>query len=332
MKSQRIEISYKTIIFIAVFLLSLALLWELRHILVLFYICLVLMAALNPTVTKLENSKIPRGLSIISIYLLTVLVISVVFSGLIPILVEQTSLLITSLPHSISDVQLLGVDLTQIFSQFQLIDQIPSNLARLTVTLVSNIFSLFVVFVITFYLLIERKKLAIYTTQAFGQEWKTAILSNLERIEHRLGSWVNAEFLLMTLIGALSYIGYLLIGLPYALPIAILAGLLEVVPNIGPTVSTIIAAIIGLTISPVTGLLALLVGIIVQQLENNLIVPRIMRSAVGLNPLITILTITSGAQLGGVIGAILAVPTFLILETIITYLLEQRDKTKKRGR
>lgn len=331
MNSQRIEISYKTIIFTIALFLGLGLLWELRHILILFYICLILMAALNPAISRLEHYKIPRGLGIISIYLLVILVISIVLSGLVPILIDQTSSLISALPRSINEAQLFGVDLTQVFSQFQLLDQIPANLARFTVAIVSNIFSLFVVFVITFYLLIERKRVALYTTQAFGQNWKIIILKNLEKIEHRLGSWVNAEFILMTLIGGLSYIGYLIIGLPYALPMAILAGLLEVVPNIGPTVSTVIAGIVGLTISPLTGLFALLIGIIVQQLENNLIVPRVMRSAVGLNPLITILSITSGAQLGGVVGAILAVPTFIVIETIVTHLLEEREKTKKRG-
>ena len=135
----------------------------------------------------------------------------------------------------------------------------------------------------------------------------------------------------MTTIGILSYIGYLIIGLPYALPMAVLAGLLEVVPNIGPTVATAAAFLVGLTVSPLTAFIALGIGILIQQLENNLIVPRIMRSAVGLNPLITILLITSGAQLSNIIGAVIAVPTFLIIETIITMVLNERQ-TKQRDR
>ena len=82
------------------------------------------------------------------------------------------------------------------------------------------------------------------------------------------------------------------------------------------TLSSILAGIFGLTISPITGVLAVIWGIIVQQLENNFIVPKIMKEAIGINPLITILLIASGARLGGVVGAIIALPLYITVETI----------------
>ena len=102
------------------------------------------------------------------------------------------------------------------------------------------------------------------------------------------------------------------------------AGLLEAVPSIGPTVATILAALVGFTISPLIGILTIIVGVIIQQLENNILVPKIMKQTVGFNPLVTILLIAAGAKISGVIGAILALPVFLTLETITKVLIEKK--------
>lgn len=121
----------------------------------------------------------------------------------------------------------------------------------------------------------------------------------------------------MLIVGTLSYIGYLIIGLPFALPLAFIAGMLELIPNIGPTVATIPAVLVGLSISPGHGLAALIVSIIVQQLENNVIVPKIMQKVIGLNPVVIILAIMTGFQLGGPLTAILALPIVLTARVIL---------------
>jgi len=108
-----------------------------------------------------------------------------------------------------------------------------------------------------------------------------------------------------------------LLGIPYALPIAVLSGLLEAVPNIGPTIAAIPAILMGLTVSPIVGLGALAMSILIQQLENNLIVPKIMQSATGTKPLVTILVLLIGYTLGGIAGAVLAMPVFLTIQTIV---------------
>jgi predicted PurR-regulated permease PerM len=139
----------------------------------------------------------------------------------------------------------------------------------------------------------------------------------MNNIESSLGSWVNAQLLLMLIIGLLSYIGYLVLGLKYAVPLAIIAGLLEAIPNIGPIVTTVIASLFALTISPLTALFTVIFGILVQQLENNFIVPKVMSKSVGLNPLVTILLIISGSQLAGIVGALLAIPLFLTIQAVV---------------
>ncbi|PIZ60922.1 hypothetical protein COY20_00730 [Candidatus Shapirobacteria bacterium CG_4_10_14_0_2_um_filter_40_12] len=320
MKPQKIEISYKTIIFTVLFLISLVLIWQLRGIFLLLFLCFIFMQALNPTVSRLEKLKIPRFVGILLVYFLILIGISFAAAGIIPVLVEQTTSLIETLPNTTSNINLWGIKPIDISSQFKLLENLPSNIATTLFSIFSNIVSVFVFFVLTFYLLIERKNLDKYAVPIFGQKNQDKVVLIMNELEKRLGNWVNAQLFLMLTIGVLSYIGYLVIGLNYVVPLAIIAGLLEIVTNIGPTIATVIAAFVGLTVSPLTALMAIAWGIIVQQLENNFIVPKVMKATIGLNPLVTILLIASGAQLGGVAGAVLAIPTYLTISTIVSVL------------
>lgn len=324
MKNKKIEISYKNIIFTVLFLLGLVVLWQIRTLIVLLFISFVLMEALNPAVTRLEKYKIPRPVGILILYIIILSVISFVVAGIIPILTEQTAGLIQTLPQALKNIKIFGSDAIDLSSQFKILENIPGGIAKVAISVVSNVISSFIILFLTFYLLLEKKNFSKYGYDFFGEIGKEKMLNIIGQLELRLGSWVNAEILLMTIIGALSYIGYTILGLRYAVPLAIFAGLLEAVPSIGPTVATALAALVGFTISPLTGVLAIIVGTLIQQLENNIIVPRIMKKTVGFNPLVTILLIASGAKLGGVIGAILALPIFLTFETIFKVLVEKK--------
>lgn len=324
MKNKRIEISYKTIVFTVAFLLGLALLWQVRALVVLFFVSFVFMEALNPAVSRLEKFKIPRPLAILILYLVILAVLSFAIADIVPILVEQTAGLVETLPDTLSNIKIFGTNAIDFSSQFKILENIPGGIAKAVISIGSNIVSAFVVLFLTFYLLLEKKNFPKYGQEAFGEVGKIKMIAIIERLENRLGSWVNAEFFLMTIIGGLSFIGYTALGLKYAVPLAIFAGLLEAVPSIGPTIATALAALVGLTVSPLTGVLAIVVGTVIQQLENNLIVPRIMKQTVGFNPLVTILLIAAGAKLGGVLGAILALPIFLTIETIAKVLVEKK--------
>jgi predicted PurR-regulated permease PerM len=133
----------------------------------------------------------------------------------------------------------------------------------------------------------------------------------------------------MVIVGFLSYFGYFILGLNYAVPLAIVAGILEVIPNIGPTVAAVIAAFVGLTVSPLTAILAIIWGTIVQQLENNFIVPKVMKETIGINPLITLLVLAAGTKIGGITGTLLSIPTYLFIETSLKVLNEEKDKLTK---
>lgn len=273
------------------------------------------MEGLNPAVNWIQRFKIPRFMAILIVYAVIITAISFSVAGIIPAFVEQSTNLINNLPNAIENFSLWGLNSGDFSSQLKLLENLPSNIATTALSIFSNVLSVFVFFVITFYLLLERDNFDEYLAKIFGKRSPKAI-EVVNELEKRLGTWVSAELMLMIIVGVLSYVGYLIIGVNYALPLAIIAGLFEVVPNIGPTVTAILAGLFGLTISPVIGVLGVTWGIIVQQLENNFIVPKIMKETVGINPLITILLIAAGAQLGGIVGAVIAVPLYLTADTI----------------
>ena len=318
MESQKIEISQKTIIFTIGTLLSLWFLYQVRSIVVLLFIAFILMTAVNPLVKQAHRIKLPTILVMLVIYFGLIALISTVVASLIPAVVQQTkdiTLLLPTFMHNLENIFNTQLD-TNVAGSY--LNSIPSNLLKIAAGAFSNIMNVLALFFMSYYLVLERPHLHKYLLRFFenhnAEERAEALVVAVEK---QVGGWIRGELILMLVIGILTYIGLILLGIPYALPLAVLAGLLEVVPNLGPTLAAIPAIMIGLTVSPFVGLGALAMSILIQQLENNLIVPKIMQSATGTAPLVTILVLLVGFTLGGVAGAILGMPIFLTIQTII---------------
>jgi len=328
MKPLKIEISHRTIIFTAVFIFALWLVSQIKDILFLLFIALMMMAALEPLVKKLESLKLPRWLAIVFIYIFLISFFGIAVAGIIPPLVDQTSVLINSLPSLIKEIDLIGIDQTIVNGFVSQLGNAPAGIIGFFINLFSNLATVLVVAILNFYLLMERKNLNQYLAKLLGKEAERQVIEILEKIEIRLGSWIRAEITLMTFVGIISYFGFRLLGLEFALPLAIIAGILEIIPNFGPIAATIPAVLAGLAMSGWHALAALSWCFIVQQLENNFIVPRVMRKVVGLNPLVTILSLSVGLRLAGVAGATLAIPVVLALEVVFAEVAHQKSLLK----
>jgi len=318
MTTQKIEISPRTIIFTIFFLLSLWFLYQIRSIVVLLFIAFILMTAVNPLVRLANKIKLPIIVVMLVVYIGLITLLTTVIASLVPAVVQQTRGLAQALPsylHSLENVFNTQFD-PGVANGY--ISSIPSNLLKIAGGIFGNILNILALFFMAYYLVIERPHLHKYLLRFFPKSSAEERAESLVlAVERQVGGWVRGELLLMAIIGVLTYVGLILLGIPYALPIAVLSGLLEAVPNIGPTIAAIPAILMGLTISPIVGLGALAMSILIQQLENNLIVPKIMQSATGTKPLVTILVLLIGFTLGGIAGAILAMPIFLTIQTII---------------
>lgn len=320
----RVEISYKTIVFSFLFLIGLFILWELRSLLALFFVCLILTEALNPIVKKLEAKKVSRTLAIIIIYIAILIFLSVAVASIVPSLVFQINGLVNFLPRAIERLDLWGISTTDISSQLRLLEGLPAGIAKTTISIFSNIFGGIVILMITFYMLLERKDMNNSAEKLLGSQKAGVLIRMVDKIEDRLVGWTKAELFLMIVVGLMSYIGYMILGLDFALALGIMAAVLEIIPNIGPTVTTILAALVALNKSIPTVILTVIWGILVQQLENNLIVPKIMKKQVGMSPIITIFALAVGAKMGGVMGTLLAIPSYLAIETAIKVIIDEK--------
>lgn len=322
---KKIEISHRTIVFTVLFILLLWLLFQIRQIILALFVSLILMSALNPAVDRLERARIPRALAILLIYLVVFGLFGVILAGLIPPLVDQTSTLISRLPGYFRKLGLPAIDQNVIASQISQLGSIPANLLRLTVTIFSNLVAVMALAVITFYLLLERKNLDRYLFILFGRKDEGMAAKFLDKIEERLGGWVRAQATLMVFIGAFSYLGLRLLGIDFALPLALLAGILEIIPNIGPIISAVPAILAGLTISPLLATAVAALYFLIQQFENTVVVPKVMEKIVGVNPLVTILSLAIGFKLAGIVGAVLAIPVVLVSQVVASEIASSKS-------
>ena len=186
------------------------------------------------------------------------------------------------------------------------------------------LFTTFTVLVVGFYWLTEKTTLKRIFIGLFPTRRRDTVTEIWESIELKLGGWIRGQLLLCLIIGALSTTGYFLLDLRFWLALGIFAGLTEAVPFIGPIVGGAAAAGGALTDSWQKALIVLIFAIVLQQLESALLVPRVMRNAVGMSPLTVILAVLIGSEIGGILGAVLAIPVGAAVQVTLQILLRGR--------
>ena len=296
---------------------------RLTSVIALLFIAILITLAVCPMVDYLEKFKVNRALSSMVILLATFGTIIFAIVSLAAPLLDQTQLFLQKLPAIIDTVSPFKIADGSLNAQFA---TVPGKVLTFALDTFSAFITAFTVIVISFYMIQDLHNLEKHLKFWFGDKGHRYFVI-AEKLEVQIGYWVRGELLLMLLVGLLSYIGYLIIGLPFAISLAFIAGMLELIPNIGPTIATVPAALVGFSISTGHGIAALVVSLIVQQLENNLIVPKIMQHVAGLNPIITIVAIMIGFQLGGPLLAILALPTVLSARVILSHIQLNKDTT-----
>ena len=322
---RKIEISHRTIVFTVVFLILLWFVFFIREIILEFFVALLIMAILNPIVTRLSKFKIPRPISILLAYLIFLGLFSSAIAGVIPPLVEQTKSFVNGLPNYLGNLGIvpsLSEQLvTELLSTF---GAVPSEIAKFTVSVFGNVVGVLTVLFFAFYLLLARDKLNEQLGFLFGDKKKKEVGNVVDLLEIRLGSWARGQLTLMLLVGISVYIGLSLLGIPFALPLSILAGFLEVIPYMGPIISAVPAVIIGLATSPIIGLAVAALYFLVQQVENYLFVPKVMEKSVGVSPIVTLLALAIGFKLAGIVGIVISIPVFITLQVLAkNYLLSR---------
>lgn len=316
-----VTVSPASIIFFVFFVLLLYFLYYIRFILTLLFLSFIIMVALNPIVRKFERRlRLSRVLSIVIVYFLVLAVIAGLLGLLIPPLVSQMQQLVglLSLPWLQDELKNFTFTISELGAILERVGSSLGMIFSIVTSTFSGIFTVFTLLVMSFYLMIDRHNLHLKIGW-FTKDKKHIVAAKqfLTSLEEQLGGWVRGQIILSLVIGTVIYASLSLLSIEYALPLALLAAFLEILPNLGPTIASVPAIIIAwVTMGPAMAGAIVLLYIVVQQLENNFLVPKVMKDNADVSPLISIVSILIGLQVGGVVGALLAVPTYIVFRTV----------------
>ncbi|PIT89191.1 MAG: hypothetical protein COU27_01675 [Candidatus Levybacteria bacterium CG10_big_fil_rev_8_21_14_0_10_36_7] len=313
MRRKVIDYLYKNQLLTALFILTTAwILLQLKDVLVALFISYILVAALAPIADFLEKKSIPKTIAVLIAYLTALLGIALILLSLLPFLITQITTLFQQFPSYINnEINIFGINIDSskinpiITSE---LESIGRSSLSITSRFFGGVFSTIAIIAISFYLLLGREKIKKSFASLFPQKSQAKALQIIEQSEDKLGSWLRGQIILSFAVGAITWLILTILGIEFALPLAVLAGLLEIIPTIGPIIAAIPAVIVALNIS--VPLAAVVTGsyILIQLTENNVLVPRIMQKAVGLNPIVIIIGIIVGGKTLGIIGALLSIP------------------------
>jgi len=193
----------------------------------------------------------------------------------------------------------------------------PDDVVEVGTTVAELVITLATLLTIVFFWLVERPRLQRYVLAFLPQDSRAGARSVWNDVEIRLGLWVRGQLTLMASIGVMTGIAYTLLGVPGALLLALIAAITEAIPIIGPLLGAIPAVLVAATVSPELALIVAGIYVILQFIEGNVLVPIVMRHAVGISPLLVLTSLLIGAAAGGFIGALLAVPIAASVEIIL---------------
>ncbi len=322
MEPRVISISTETVLKTVGVVLALGIAWLIRDILLLLFSATLLAGILYPFAEWSSRHKIPKGLAVALLYLALLALFAGVVGFLIPAIVDQTRQASSTFGGTVgwlrdgaTELRLLserlglGTDSAPTFASLanRLQDSAINVVASLNHVL-AGLATVVVVLVISFYLVIDdaaiKRAFHGFVPDAYHEFGARLIAQVMEK----LGAWARGQLALSASIGLAYFVGFGLIGIPYALLLALVAAIFEFVPYLGPITAGAAVVFIAFTVSPWKALGALVFILAIQQLQNHILSPMVMKKAVGLHPAVSIAAFLVGAKLFGIVGAIFSIP------------------------
>ncbi|MFA6382805.1 MAG: AI-2E family transporter [Parcubacteria group bacterium] len=339
MSKQAIDISTGIVFRTVLILIGLWFLYFIRDIVALLFISIIMVAAMDPVIYRLHRRKIPRSVGVFIVYFCLFALMGLVGSFLIPSLVSQVKEFTQKLPEIILSLENSFQGINTFFqaqhiavsTQSLLVDMgrwlagSSGDVFSATVGIFSGFVAATIVLVMTFYMAVKEDGIKNFIVSITPEKHKNYAGSLVLRIQRKISRWVLGQLSLMLIVFAMDFIGLLILGIPYALILAVFAGIMEIIPYVGPIVSVIPAVIVGLTVSPFSGLMVLILFVLVQQFEGHIIIPQVMKKAVGLHPIAVILALLIGLKLGGVLGALLSIPIATAISVFVGDIFEKSE-------
>ena len=330
-----IEISPKTIFWVLGIGVLAVLVYMVGDIIAVLIFAIIIASALEPILRYAQSKKIPRLLSLIVIYLLFFIFFAALIYIFLPLVLDQLRDFSQNYPTYFGRIEEaagvitflpgLSGNIHELLSQ--LTEQIPSftSLISYASSIFGGVLSFVVVLVVSFYLSISRNALDNFLRAILPPQFEVYAHSLWVRAQYKMGRWLQAQILLSFIMALITGLGLWILGVKYAFLVAVVAGVLEIVPYVGPIVSGGLATLLALSQSPILGLWTLIFFIVAQQLEGHILVPLLIKKLVGLNPVAVILAILVGAKLGGILGILLAVPIAAVIDEFFDDLAKRKS-------
>jgi len=336
MKNITININSGTIVRAILFVLLVGLLFYLKELVLVILTAVVIASSVEPMTKWFVRHKIPRLLAVILIYLIAFVSIAGLFFLMIPPLLDEVSNLMTTFPQYFSSTWIsdsLGSSgLPTEFSLKEVVTEFRDSITGATGSffqtasaVFGGILNLALIVVLSFYLSVQEFGIANFLKIITPVDKEKYIISLWKRSKLKIGLWMQGQLLLGVIIGILVYLGLTILGVKYAFLFALLAAVAELIPLFGPIIAAIPAILVGFATGGTTlGLLIIGLYVIIQQFENHLIYPLVVKKVVGVPPLLVILALIIGAKLAGFLGIILSVP---VAAAIMEYVHDvEKDK------
>ncbi len=334
-----INISTITIFKVVGVFLALYFFYIISDILAIIFVSIILASALDPWVNWLQKRKIPRTLSMIFIYLILVLVIGSIIYLLIPPISEQISRLLENFPYYFDKLISSFSVFRDFSSEHGFLDEIKENIKSISANfqgtasgvfstisgIFGSIFSFFLVLVITFYMVVEENAVKKIVWSIVPEKHQPYVMQLILRMQKKIGLWLRGQLILSLIIFLLTFVGLSILRVDYALTLALVAGLTEFVPYLGPLFAAVPAVFLAFTQSPILAIFVVGLYYIIQMVENNIIVPKLMQKVVGLNPVVSIVVLLIGFKVAGVVGAMLAIPVATAVNVFFQDIFERKS-------
>lgn len=324
MEKRVIDISWASLWRIVAIFLLVVTLFYVRDVIIVVFIAIIISSALHAPVSYLEEKKIPRILSVITIYLLAAATVALVLYAMVPVMLIQAR-------YFLDHVNELKLPFLDMLGMPNLISQINtnindwistlfyggSNLLNFISAVAGNLVFMFVTAVLSLYLTISRGSIQRFIRAIMPTNKEEYTIDLYKRTRRKIGRWFTSQLILSFVVGALTFIGLLVLGIDSALLLSILAAILEIIPYVGPIAVGVVTFLVALPQSTTLAFLAIILFFLIHQLENHVLVPLIVGKAVGIDPVMVVIAILAGSQLAGLVGAVIAVPAAIIVQELV---------------
>jgi predicted PurR-regulated permease PerM len=322
---------------------------QIQFILVLLLMALVFATVIQKPVDHLERARLPRPLAILLVYIAIIAALAVLITGLAPAIREQSQLFRVQAPVSLDNLrdtwaassnallnglgqQLLGRAIAFITSPASQNVSVPQGAALGILTGIGGgVVGVLTVLVIAFYYLMERQWIRRIALSSSPPATRVRVIKIWDEVEQKVGDWLRGQLTLCLVIGVTATIGYAVMGISFWPLLGLWAGVTEIIPILGPWLGGVPAVVIALTQSWEKALLVAGFVVLLQLLENTILVPRIMRGAVGLTPLTVFIAILAGTEFAGVPGALLAIPVAAVIQVLLSNYTQARREARLAG-